>query len=91
MTASAPEEGAARVQLSDVVEQLEMLGEESAAYLNKQTGELYMMTEGRSRSRRQGQEAGAGSSSRWSVAVRKPQRGCASQPRVAASATLGKR
>lgn len=35
---------AATVKLDDVVEQLEMLGEESAAYLNKQTGELYMLT-----------------------------------------------
>jgi hypothetical protein len=32
-------------ELNDVVEQLEMLGEESPAYLNKQTGELYMVME----------------------------------------------
>jgi hypothetical protein len=37
---------AALVKLDDVVEQLEMLGDESAAYLNKQTGELYMREKG---------------------------------------------
>ena len=34
-----------RVNLQDVVEQLDMLTDESTAYLNKRTGELYWLTE----------------------------------------------
>lgn len=33
------------VKLNDVVDQLEVLMDESAAYLNRQTGELYMLTD----------------------------------------------
>lgn len=45
MPANLPGEGAAIVKLDDMVEQLEMLMDDSAAFLNKQTGELYMLTE----------------------------------------------
>jgi hypothetical protein len=55
------------VKLNDVVDQLEMLMDECAAYLNKRTGELYMLMEEElldadedgPRASRQGQEAEA--------------------------------
>ena len=65
----------AKVGLNNVSEQLEMIGQESGAYLNKLTGELHVLM-----------EDGAGGSS-----VLEPQRGYIPQPRVGASPTLGKR